>query len=65
MSYLANHKFFLQNNEWLSLPEMTNANGDFCEFSCPAQAWSISCILEASYDFIKLMASPDPNKKQI
>lgn len=53
MSYLANHKSFLKSNDWLSLPEMTNSNGEFCEWSCPAQAWSISCVLEACYDFAR------------
>lgn len=53
MSYLANHKSYLESNEWLSLPEMTNANGATCEFTCFAQSWSIACILDACYDFIK------------
>ena len=57
MSYLANHKAFLQANEWLSLPEMTNSNGEHCDFTCDAQSWSIACILDACFDFIKYFAT--------
>lgn len=57
MSYFANHKKFLKEDEWLSLPELTNANGERCEFSCPSQAWSIGCLLEAGYDAIRVWKS--------
>ena len=50
MSFLANHKAFLLKNDWSSLPEMTNHNGETCHFSCAAQSWSIAVILEAYYD---------------
>lgn len=64
-SYLANHKNYIVDNEWytihhlylysrISLPEMTNSNGGYNHFSCRAQAWSISCILEAIDDFYML-----------
>lgn len=54
MSFLSNHKAYIQKNEWLALPEMTNNDGNFCEFTCHAQCWSTSCILDACYDLLKL-----------
>jgi len=50
MSYLTNHKAHIENNDWMSLPEMTNGNGGYCQFSCPAQTWSIATIVEAIYE---------------
>ncbi|CAD8122387.1 unnamed protein product [Paramecium sonneborni] len=50
-SYLSNHKTTLHQNEWYSLPEMTNGNGEYNVFSCRAQAWSIACILEAVSEY--------------
>ncbi|CAD8185334.1 unnamed protein product [Paramecium octaurelia] len=50
-SYLSNHKVTLHQNEWYSLPEMTNGNGEYNIFSCRAQAWSIACILEAISEY--------------
>ena len=37
----------LKQNAWGGLPELTNHNGTFCPGSCPTQAWSASCLLEA------------------
>lgn len=34
LTYLENHKQFIKNYCWMSLPEMTNANGELNEFSC-------------------------------
>jgi glycogen debranching enzyme len=47
MSLLQEHIKYIQNNEWSSLPEITNKNGEYNAFSCNAQAWSISSILMA------------------
>lgn len=57
MSYLTNHKFHIDNTDWLSLPEMTNDNGEYCQFSCAAQTWSIATIVEAIYDAQKIFKS--------
>ena len=57
MSYFTNHKKYIRDDEWLSLPELTNGNGEKCEFSCPAQAWSVASLLEAGFDAIKIWKS--------
>lgn len=50
MSYLTNHKFYMEHTDWMSLPEMTNDDGSYCPFSCAAQTWSIATVVEAIYD---------------
>jgi glycogen debranching enzyme len=40
----------LNANDWKSLPELTNRNGEECHHSCPSQAWSVATILEVFYD---------------
>jgi glycogen debranching enzyme len=40
----------LNSNDWKSLPELTNRNGEECYFSCPAQAWSVATTLEVFFD---------------
>ncbi len=55
MSYLTNHKFFMESNEWESLPELTNDDGQYCEHSCNAQTWSIASIIEAIYEAKELL----------
>ncbi|KAL3124734.1 hypothetical protein niasHT_001571 [Heterodera trifolii] len=36
----------LNRSDWASLPELTNRAGAFCAHSCPAQAWSVGCVME-------------------
>ena len=55
MSYLTNHRFFIENNDWISLPELTNDNGSYCQHSCPSQAWSIATVLEAIFEAKKCL----------
>jgi len=47
VAYFTNHRAHINTNDWESLPELTNGNGQLCWFSSPAQAWSISAIIEA------------------
>ena len=47
LKYLVPHKKHFSHSPWMSLPELTNENGEYCGDSCHAQAWSIGTILEA------------------
>lgn len=47
MALLQNHARYLYSNDWGSLPELTNKNGEKNAFSCQSQAWSISSIILA------------------
>lgn len=40
----------INSNDWKSLPELTNRNGEDCYFSCSSQAWSLATIMEVFYD---------------
>ncbi|KAJ3244446.1 hypothetical protein HDU78_010990 [Chytriomyces hyalinus] len=40
----------LVSNPFAGLPELTNANGEYCHHSCPTQAWSSATLLEAVAD---------------
>eukprot|EP01017_Pseudomicrothorax_dubius_P001478 TRINITY_DN0_c505_g1_i2.p1 TRINITY_DN0_c505_g1~~TRINITY_DN0_c505_g1_i2.p1 ORF type:complete len:115 (+),score=25.30 TRINITY_DN0_c505_g1_i2:45-389(+) len=52
-SHVSNHMRHVESNEWCSLPELTNGNGDSCWFSNPTQAWSVACLLEAYHDAVE------------
>lgn len=43
----------MNSNDWKSLPELTNKNGEECYHSCSAQAWSVATIIEVFYDLAK------------
>ena len=40
----------LSGSDWKSLPELTNRNGQKCDFSCSAQAWSVATLMEVFHD---------------
>ncbi|KAJ3032025.1 UNVERIFIED_CONTAM: hypothetical protein HDU68_008058 [Siphonaria sp. JEL0065] len=42
--------FDLERNPYAGLPELTNANGEYCHHSCPTQAWSSATLLEVVKD---------------
>mmetsp|Transcript_36750 Transcript_36750/g.105083 ORF Transcript_36750/g.105083 Transcript_36750/m.105083 type:complete len:1625 (+) Transcript_36750:66-4940(+) len=47
MRWLLPHRAMLERSPWRSLPELTNSRGAECHHSCPAQAWSLACLLDA------------------
>jgi len=47
MRWLLPHRTMLERSPWRSLPELTNSRGSECHHSCPAQAWSLACLLDA------------------
>lgn len=47
LALLQPHAKHIYSDEWCSLPEITNKDGERNQFSCNAQAWSISSILMA------------------
>lgn len=49
--YLAEHFIHLQKSDWKGLPELTNKDAAYCQFSCPTQAWSMASILEVNFSF--------------
>jgi glycogen debranching enzyme len=63
MSYVTNHSFHIESNEWESLPEVTNDDGQFCEHSSPAQAWSVATLIEAIYESRRTYGEKKEEKK--
>ncbi|KAH3779514.1 hypothetical protein DPMN_157317 [Dreissena polymorpha] len=51
---LTRHYEEVMRSDWRSLPELTNHGGEPNHFGCPAQAWSVSCVLDVLYDLEKL-----------
>ncbi|XP_030630081.1 glycogen debranching enzyme isoform X2 [Chanos chanos] len=47
---LSRHYVHLERSSWKGLPELTNANGQYCSFSCESQAWSLAGVLEVLHD---------------
>ncbi|CAF4914053.1 unnamed protein product [Rotaria sp. Silwood1] len=47
---LTSHIQLLNSTDWRGLPEVTNANGHTCPYSCYVQAWSSATFIEAFYD---------------
>lgn len=47
----------IQDSVWASLPELTDANGETCHYSCGAQAWTIGCLLETVDELYQLLKS--------
>lgn len=48
--YLRSTRAFIEDSLWMSLPELTNAEGKHCSFSCDSQAWSIGPLLDVFLD---------------
>uniref|UniRef100_A0A8C4WV81 Glycogen debranching enzyme n=1 Tax=Eptatretus burgeri TaxID=7764 RepID=A0A8C4WV81_EPTBU len=47
---IAPHQTHLEKSWWKGLPELTNANGAPCSFSCENQAWSLATMLDLLHD---------------
>ncbi|ELP93786.1 hypothetical protein EIN_175730 [Entamoeba invadens IP1] len=46
-SLMFNHFKYMKEDQWMSLPELTNGNGKTCFASCASQAWSVATIIDA------------------
>lgn len=50
---LSKHMQLILSSEWKGLPELTDADGQPCPYSCSVQAWSAATLLEAFYDLTR------------
>eukprot|EP00826_Nyctotherus_ovalis_P021416 TRINITY_DN16908_c0_g1_i1.p1 TRINITY_DN16908_c0_g1~~TRINITY_DN16908_c0_g1_i1.p1 ORF type:complete len:527 (+),score=127.43 TRINITY_DN16908_c0_g1_i1:90-1583(+) len=50
---LKNNREYLANSLWMSLPELTDANGEDNPYSCAAQSCSVGAVIEALHDLHK------------
>mmetsp|Transcript_19591 Transcript_19591/g.35971 ORF Transcript_19591/g.35971 Transcript_19591/m.35971 type:complete len:1576 (-) Transcript_19591:43-4770(-) len=48
--YIRSSRAYMAETLWCSLPELTNAEGKKCPFSCESQAWSIGTLLDVYLD---------------
>jgi hypothetical protein len=46
------HHEHINHSVWCGIHELTNSKGKECHHSCPTQAWSMSCLLDAFHDAI-------------
>ncbi|KAJ3118491.1 hypothetical protein HDU96_001310 [Phlyctochytrium bullatum] len=53
------HAADVGKNPFAGLPELTNANGEFCPGSCPTQAWSCATLLETVHDMYSIVDGVD------
>ena len=51
--YLTSHIQLLNSTDWKGLPELTNADGRQCPYSCHVQAWSEATLIEAFFDLTR------------
>eukprot|EP01022_Parablepharisma_sp_SALTPOND_P008156 TRINITY_DN135298_c0_g1_i1.p1 TRINITY_DN135298_c0_g1~~TRINITY_DN135298_c0_g1_i1.p1 ORF type:complete len:1666 (-),score=190.28 TRINITY_DN135298_c0_g1_i1:86-5026(-) len=64
MRVLECHRKHILSSPWMSLPEITDAHNQVNPFGCPAQAWSVATVIEAIYDFTKVMAEESDKQQQ-
>lgn len=51
---VSSHMELIFSNDWKGLPELTDADGQPCPYSCTVQAWTSATLLEAFYDLTHL-----------
>jgi glycogen debranching enzyme len=61
MARMATHIAHLEKAPDGGLPELTNAGGEHCQYSCTSQAWSSATLLDALLDMEKLIRKNNIN----